>query len=173
MKSTAPDSIIHLHQFRTTWGTIRTACSRDRMMVLTLPTVDSYQFDQQLEKLFARADFAGANHLCRTVELEVRAYFANRLKRFSIPVSYHCSAFQEKALRAVAKVPYGTTRTYGQIAETIGHPNAYRAVGTANACNRLPLIVPCHRIVAHNGIGGYGGGEELKARLLRLEGAIV
>lgn len=83
------------------------------------------------------------------------------------------SDFQHKVWRAILKIPFGQTRSYGEIAEAIGHPGAARAVGTACGANPLPLFVPCHRVLAaRGGIGGYGfSGIELKKRLLRLEGS--
>jgi len=85
----------------------------------------------------------------------------------------HGSEFQHKVWSAIAKIPFGQTRSYGEIAEAIGHPGAARAVGTACGANPLPLFVPCHRVLAaRGGIGGYGfSGIELKKRLLRLEGS--
>ncbi len=73
-------------------------------------------------------------------------------------------------LERVAAIPYGHTLTYGAIARAIGKPGAARAVGAANARNPLPLLIPCHRVVASNGLGGYGGGLAMKRRLLELEG---
>ncbi|TET95557.1 MAG: MGMT family protein, partial [Candidatus Zixiibacteriota bacterium] len=72
----------------------------------------------------------------------------------------------------VARIPYGRTMTYGEVARAVGSPKACRAVGTANAQNNLPLVIPCHRVVASSGLGGYGGSVEMKKRLLRLEGAL-
>jgi methylated-DNA-[protein]-cysteine S-methyltransferase len=80
--------------------------------------------------------------------------------------------FQKKVLRRVARIPFGKTATYGRVAASVGAPNASRAVGQANASNNLPLVIPCHRVVAANGLGGYGGGLTLKKRLLNLEGAL-
>lgn len=83
------------------------------------------------------------------------------------------SKFQSKVLNACRKIGYGKTMTYGQLADNSGSPNAARAVGTAMKNNRYPLIVPCHRVVASNGIGGYSAGEGIKIKmmLLELEGA--
>ena len=69
--------------------------------------------------------------------------------------------------------PYGATRTYAQVARAIGNPGASRAVGLANNRNPVPILVPCHRVVAANGMGGFGGGLEMKQRLLSLEGALL
>jgi methylated-DNA-[protein]-cysteine S-methyltransferase len=79
--------------------------------------------------------------------------------------------FQRRVWRALLDIPRGETRTYKQVAEQIGRPGAARAVGQAVGANPMPIVVPCHRVIAQNGLGGFGGGLPLKKRLLRLEGA--
>ncbi len=79
------------------------------------------------------------------------------------------SSFRRKALKEIRNIPYGETRTYGQVAEMVNNPRASRAVGTANSTNPLPLIIPCHRVHASDGIGGYGGRPDIKQWLLDLE----
>ena len=103
-------------------------------------------------------------------------YFAGRRTAFDLPVDLPdtLSAFQRTVLTTLADdVAYGETVSYGELAEMAGRPGAARAVGTAMARNPLPFLIPCHRVVAANGIGGYGGGVgggvELKRALLRLE----
>ena len=79
--------------------------------------------------------------------------------------------FRIKTLEEVCKIRYGFTKSYTDIAKNIGNPKAVRAVGSANATNTLPIIIPCHRVIAQNGgLGGYGGGLDLKIKLLELEG---
>ena len=81
--------------------------------------------------------------------------------------------FYQKVLFTVMKIPYGEVRTYREIAIETGSPNAYRAVGSANAKNLIPIIIPCHRVVAANGnLGGYGGGLSIKKYLLKMESVI-
>jgi methylated-DNA-[protein]-cysteine S-methyltransferase len=81
--------------------------------------------------------------------------------------------FQEKVWAAIERIPLGETRSYGEIAETIGHPRAARAVGSACGANPLPLFVPCHRVVASMGkLGGYAGRIDIKKKLLKMEGAL-
>ena len=85
------------------------------------------------------------------------------------------TAFQTKVLKQCRKIPYGSTMSYGQLAQKVSAPRAARAVGTAMKRNRCPLVVPCHRVVSSSGIGGYSAadGISIKRRLLELEGAIV
>ena len=81
--------------------------------------------------------------------------------------------FYHKVLCEVKKIPYGEVRTYREIAKKAGSPGAYRATGSANAKNMLPIIIPCHRVIGNNGnLGGYGGGLKIKKYLLKMEGVI-
>jgi methylated-DNA-[protein]-cysteine S-methyltransferase len=102
-------------------------------------------------------------------------YFGGKRHHFNVPVDWTLTpaGFRNRALHAVAKIPYGETRTYGEIAEKAGNSRAFRAAGTACGRNPIPLIVPCHRVVqSGGGIGNYGGGPEMKRALLDLEGAL-
>ncbi|MBK8765522.1 MAG: methylated-DNA--[protein]-cysteine S-methyltransferase [Burkholderiaceae bacterium] len=103
---------------------------------------------------------------------ELDAYFARRLRTFSVPIAPQGTLFQRQVWAALTGIPYGATRTYAQQAQAIGHPTAVRAVGAANGRNPISLIVPCHRVIGADGsMTGYAGGLEAKRRLLALEGA--
>jgi methylated-DNA-[protein]-cysteine S-methyltransferase len=80
--------------------------------------------------------------------------------------------FQRDVLMAIRKIPPGETMTYGEVAKAVGKPGAARAVGNVMAANPIPLILPCHRVVASNGLGGFTGGLDVKRKLLRLEGSL-
>jgi methylated-DNA-[protein]-cysteine S-methyltransferase len=98
------------------------------------------------------------------------AWFEGRLREFTLPMADAESVFARRVRKAMLEIPYGETVTYGEMAAAIGKPGAARAVGTACARNPLPLIVPCHRVVAADGkIGGYLGGTETKRWLLDFE----
>jgi methylated-DNA-[protein]-cysteine S-methyltransferase len=106
---------------------------------------------------------------------ELDDYFEGRRDRFDVPVDWSLTpaGFRSRALHAVARIPYGETRTYGEIAKSAGNARAFRAAGTACGINPVPLIVPCHRVVqSGGGVGNYGGGPEMKRALLALEGAL-
>jgi len=97
-------------------------------------------------------------------------------KRTTFEVDLHPdlgTPFQREVWSALREIPYGEVRTYGEVARELGRPLAYRAVGTANARNPWPIIVPCHRVIANNGIGGYSGGLFVKRGLLALEGVVL
>jgi methylated-DNA-[protein]-cysteine S-methyltransferase len=104
---------------------------------------------------------------------QIVEFVSGRRRNFDLPVSASGTAFQEAVWSAVADVPWGETRSYAQIADAIERPASARPVGQAVGRNPLPLIWPCHRILASDGIGGYGGGLDLKRALLRLEGVAV
>ncbi len=104
---------------------------------------------------------------------QIEAYLVGMRKIFEIPINWEVmSHFQQKVLRVVYAIPFGETRSYGQIAAQIGKPGAARAVGRANATNPIPLVIPCHRVVGADGsLRGYGSGQGIitKASLLDLE----
>ena len=108
---------------------------------------------------------------------ELSEYLNGKRFVFTMPIDWSSfTPFQREALQAVFRVPYGETRTYGDIAREINRPNAYRAVGAANAMNPMPIVVPCHRLIGTDGkLHGYGGGAGLptKAWLLKMEGAVI
>ena len=101
------------------------------------------------------------------------AYFAGELHTFDLPLSLHGTDFQCQVWRALAQIPYGQTRSYGQQAAGLGRPTAVRAVGAANGRNPLPIILPCHRVIGANGqLTGYAGGLERKCWLLAHEAKV-
>jgi len=97
-------------------------------------------------------------------------YFEGKRKSFNLPLTMQGTDFQMKVWNALKKIPYGKTASYGKLAAMIGNPKACRAVGMANNRNPIAIIVPCHRVIGHDGsLTGYGGGLELKKLLLDLE----
>ncbi|MDA8061448.1 MAG: methylated-DNA--[protein]-cysteine S-methyltransferase [Actinomycetota bacterium] len=105
---------------------------------------------------------------------QLAAYFAGALHAFDLPLSPAGTPFQQRVWEALRSIPYGTTASYRQIAETVGNPAATRAVGTANARNPLPIILPCHRVIGADGsLTGYAGGLDAKRYLLTLEGVLL
>ena len=108
------------------------------------------------------------------VRRELDQYFAGERTRFDVTVDRRLIGdFARKVLGATARVPFGRTTTYGEVATKIGSPRAARAVGNALGSNPIPIVIPCHRVLRSGGaLGGYGGGVDRKQRLLHLEGAI-
>jgi len=102
---------------------------------------------------------------------QLAAYFAGERTGFTVPLDFQGSAFQKKVWAALLAIPFGETRSYGEIARQIGHPSASRAVGAANGRNPISIIAPCHRVVGAGGrLTGFAGGLAAKAWLLALEG---
>jgi methylated-DNA-[protein]-cysteine S-methyltransferase len=135
--------------------------------------------ERALERLRARFGEEGTAAVARAhlddARAELAAYFAGRLRTFTIPLDWSLTGgFHARVLRELAAgVPYGATAGYQDLADRVGEPGAARAVGVAMGANPLPVVVPCHRIVASDGgIGGFGGGLETKRALLALEGVL-
>jgi methylated-DNA-[protein]-cysteine S-methyltransferase len=112
--------------------------------------------------------------LMREALRQFRLYFAGELRSFDLPLELVGTDFQKRVWNELRNIPYGETRSYGQLAERIGAPRAVRAVGAANGRNPIPIIVPCHRVIGSSGkLVGFGGGLEWKRMLLDLEAANV
>ena len=102
---------------------------------------------------------------------QLAEYFTGKRKQFYVTLDQVAATpFQHEVWEALSEIPFGEVRTYADVAYAIGRPRAVRAVGNANGINPWPVLVPCHRVVARHGIGGYGGGTEVKRFLLKLEG---
>ena len=103
---------------------------------------------------------------------QLTEYFAGRRQAFSLKLDFNGTAFQKQVWNALLTIPFGETRSYGEIARQIGRPAAARAVGAANGKNPVSIVAPCHRVIGSTGtLTGFAGGLEAKARLLALEGA--
>lgn len=101
-------------------------------------------------------------------------YFDGKRKDFSLPLAPSGAEFMKKVWNALIDIPYGETRSYKDIAEIINHPKAYRAVGLANNRNPIPIFIPCHRVIgADKKLVGYGGGLDIKEKLLKIEGVEI
>jgi methylated-DNA-[protein]-cysteine S-methyltransferase len=110
------------------------------------------------------------SNLERRVARELVEYLAGARREFDFPIDLHGTPFEMEVWTALQNIPYGSTVTYGELATRLGRPGAARAVGSANGRNPIPIVVPCHRVIAAGGkLGGYGGGLTLKRQLLDLE----
>jgi methylated-DNA-[protein]-cysteine S-methyltransferase len=106
----------------------------------------------------------------REARRQLEAYFAGRLRVFDLPLRLTGTPFRLRVWEQLRQIPYGQVISYGELARRVGKPTAARAVGGANHHNPIPILIPCHRVVAADGLGGYGGGAPLKRTLLALEG---
>ena len=155
-------------------GTGHIAATARGLVSIGLPNLEADAFLDQLAsgvsprvlELPARLD--GARR-------ELDEYFEGHRREFDLELDWRLvrSRFSSRVLHETAKLPFGATSTYGEVAARAGNPRAYRAAGTALGHNPIPIVVPCHRVLRSGGVlGQYGGGPEMKRFLLRLEGAI-
>lgn len=108
----------------------------------------------------------------REILSQLKRYLKGQLRHFDCPLDLKGTPFEKKVWSELKRIPYGQTRSYKEIAQAIGHPKAFRAVGNANGRNCLPLIIPCHRVIESNGgLGGFGHGVKVKRQLLDFEKA--
>jgi O-6-methylguanine DNA methyltransferase len=115
----------------------------------------------------------GADEVIAEAHKQLGEYFAGVRREFKLPLDLKGTPFQLKIWESVLKIPYGDLWPYRRVAEEAGHPKAYRAAGNAVGENPVTIIIPCHRVVRSDGtLGGYGGREHLKKKLLKLEGSI-
>lgn len=150
MLAVADESALHLLEFT------------DRRMLATQL--------ERVRKLFGAVITPGPSPVLDRTATELAEYFAGTRRAFTIPLALKGTPFQEKVWRELLRIPHGETRSYEALASAIRHPGAQRAVGTANGCNRIAIIVPCHRVIRSDGtLSGYGGGVWRKQRLLELE----
>lgn len=172
---TLSDPIIYLGELKNTpLGDLRLAASD--LGLLAVEWTDSQpELDVYLRRLKRPVQISQAK--LRRYAKELKEYLAGKRREFTFAIDWSSfRPFQRRTLQAVYSIPYGETRTYGEIAAQIGRPNAYRAVGRANATNPMPLVIPCHRVIGADGkLHGYGGGEGLPTKewLLKLEGAVI
>ena len=164
-------SEIRFDSIETPVGLVYVALSERGVCDVTFGETDENRYRDRLWAARVRRDSKAASPVLR----ELDAYFAGRLTRFSVPVDLRrVTPFTRKVLEAAKRVAFGQLTSYGDIAKQIGLPNASRAVGGALGRNPVPVIVPCHRVIARGcQLGGFTGGLDTKRVLLRLEGCSV
>ncbi len=161
---------IFVAPFETPIGSMRIASTDEGVAFLELPHAGGAGLAGWLARLglqrAARPGFAPN----RSAIQQLREYLEGKRAQFDVPLDLRGTDFQLSVWRQLLRIPYGETRTYGDLARAVGRPLASRATGAANGANPVPILVPCHRCIAAGArLGGYGGGRALKARLLALE----
>lgn len=155
------------------YGTLVVAASEKGLLRVTMPGEEP---DVALEEIAVLAADASEEPVLVAEPIrQLEAYFEQQLTEFTLEIDWALAGngFGAEVLKACAEIPYGETRTYSQVAEAAGKPNAQRAAGTALGGNPLAPVVPCHRVILASGkLGNYGGGELLKRELLHMEGAL-
>lgn len=148
----------YYYHYATALGDITIVCNQN--------AVTAIAFDRQE---INDAKNINTNLLDKTFH-EIEEYLSGTRMQFDIPIELKGTDFQKKVWNALLSIPYGETRSYLQVAEIIDNPKACRAVGMANHKNPIPIIIPCHRVIGKNGsLVGYGGGLEIKEKLLEIE----
>jgi methylated-DNA-[protein]-cysteine S-methyltransferase len=133
-----------------------------------------WEHEDTLPRQFAPVTADAGHPLLLQTQWELEEYFSGSRRGFTVRLDFSGTEFQNKVWNALRTIPFGQTRSYGEIANQIGRSKAVRAVGAANGRNPIPIIVPCHRVIGADGtLTGFGGGLENKARLLALEGRPV
>jgi len=122
------------------------------------------------ERRPGRHDVGDVPPVLKETATQLEEYFAGERTEFDVTMELDGTPFQREVWAELSRIPYGKTISYGELARRVGRPNGPRAVGQANGRNPIPIVVPCHRVLASNGIGGYGGGLKVKRALLALEG---
>ena len=152
-------------------GPMIAGATRDGVCLLEF--TDRRMLETQFRTLRKRFEYPivpGENSHLKKLKEELTRYFENELKEFTVPLVYPGTSFQERVWAELLRIPYGNTRSYEDLARTLGSAGAVRAVGTANGSNRIAIVIPCHRVVNKSGkLGGYGGGLWRKQYLLDLE----
>ena len=156
------------------FGPILLAATELGLVMVSLPAGDP---DSALQRLSSEVSPRVVEAPARLDQArrELDLYFAGRLREFDLALDWQLSTgFRRKVLRATARIPYGETRSYTEMARSAGNERAQRAAGTALGANPIPIVVPCHRVLRTGGaLGGYGGGLAMKEALLELEGSIA
>ncbi|HSZ36431.1 MAG TPA: methylated-DNA--[protein]-cysteine S-methyltransferase [Acidimicrobiales bacterium] len=141
-------------------GRLVLECDGDVLIGLWLPN----------ERRHARNDADDVPPVLKETSSQLDEYFEGERTDFDVQMELDGTDFQREVWTELTRIPYGETISYGELARRVGRPSAPRAVGQANGRNPIPIIVPCHRVLASNGIGGYGGGLKVKRQLLAVEG---
>lgn len=151
-------------------GTLRVAATEIGVVKISFPGGPRSDFVAWLAHHVCGAERVATLPALEEALAELRGFFDGRLREFKVERDLRGTEFQIRVWRKLAEIPYGETWTYGELARRVGRPGASRAVGAANGANPLPLILPCHRVVASGGkLGGFGGGLDAKRRLLAFE----
>ncbi len=154
-------------------GPVEILSTRHGLAAVELGKGSRRKLEKWARRIFPGGERSAAGKLHRIFEDQLREYFEGRRKVFDLTLDLRGSKFQKAVWAEVARIPFGLTATYGEVAHLVGRPRASRAVGAANGANPIPIIIPCHRVIGANGsLTGYGGGLENKRWLLAHEGVL-
>jgi AraC family transcriptional regulator of adaptative response/methylated-DNA-[protein]-cysteine methyltransferase len=165
-------AVVHFTEVETPIGDMLAAASETQLVLFEFP--HRRMIDTQLDRVRRAVGcelVPGESPVFDLLRTQLDEYFLGRRREFTIPLHAPGTAFQMRVWTALQGIPPGTTTTYARLAESIGQPNAVRAVARANGDNRIAIIIPCHRVIGSDGtLVGYGGGLWRKKKLLEIEG---
>lgn len=151
-------------------GRLRLAATTSGLVRIALPKGAGSIFHGWLRRELPDAERVDELPILKQACRELEEYFAGERREFKVQLDLRGTPFQVRVWTELAKIPFGQTWSYADVARSVRSPRGYRAVGLANAANPVPLILPCHRVIASDGkLGGYGGGLEAKRKLLAFE----
>ena len=163
---------LYATQFGSSIGELTVASSTQGLAYLALPRANGRGFEGWCRRYAADHEVCEDAAPNRDVIDQVEEFLSGEREVFDLPLDLRATPFQLDVYKVVSEIPYGESLAYGEVARRVGRATAMRAVGAANGANPIPLIVPCHRVVASNGhLQGYAGGLELKRKLLAMESA--
>jgi O-6-methylguanine DNA methyltransferase len=163
---------VHTTRFETPIGKLRIASTSAGLAYVELPRASGCGLLGWIHHHASDARCVESEPRNAAAVTQIREYLEGERKEFDLPLDLRGTPFQLAVWAALREIPFGEHRSYGEVAARVGRPRAVRAVGTANGSNPCSLVVPCHRVINSDGkLGGYGGGLELKARLLAMESA--
>ncbi|XP_034832341.1 methylated-DNA--protein-cysteine methyltransferase [Maniola hyperantus] len=165
------DKLVYVHTFKSPVGNIIAGVDQDFLYFVC------FEDSKNLDKIFKTVSkklscefIEGKNKILKILEYEIQEYFDGKLKRFTVPIKTFGSEFQKEVWDKLMEIPYGTTQTYGTLAQEMGRPASHsRAVGAACGANAHVLVIPCHRLVATGSKGGFSCGVDRKEWLIKHE----
>jgi len=165
---------VYCTSFDSKIGMIYVASTDNGVCKICIPKETKRDFFQWLSANFNEDDVVENKSRNKEVIDQLTRYFNGKLAKFTVPVDLIGTPFQLRVWKELKNIPYGTTISYKQLARRVGVPRGFQAVGKANSCNPVPIIIPCHRVIGTDGsLTGYAAGIKTKEFLLRAEGALL
>jgi O-6-methylguanine DNA methyltransferase len=161
-------------RIQTSIGELFVATTSDGLCRISFPVELSGRWFPWFDRFFSTVPKVGDHPYIQSLAEQLEQYLAKERAEFEIPLDLRGTDFQKKVWKRLLGIPYGATVAYGELAREMGIPGGSRAIGGATGSNPVPILVPCHRVVGTTGnLIGFGGGIELKEKLLELEGARI
>lgn len=172
-KKKPKELLIYRREMKSPLGIVSLFTNQTHLIALSWQGISPRPHGKGVDFVLSKNHNSRALNILKQTEVELTEYFESKRKTFSVPLAPHGTPFQQVCWKVLQSIPYGETISYQKQAQILGDPNKQRAVGQANGKNPLPILIPCHRVIAKNGqLRGFSAGTEKKAFLLQLEQAI-